>query len=285
MSDAELAARIRDHVRKLGGDAEIADALLAAARKAKLPIADACALIEVESTFRNVYGHDEVRNPIKSPPNGVLRVTAANYREYKRHRSNGEGTQGVGYGQLTLKEFQDRADRAGGCHKAAPNLLTSFRILREHEQSFGRNEGIAAYNTGPGARKSKQGRDYSAKVRNAASAWTKRLGVDGDAPIPYASRKIAPGASGTDVREFQRHLNKRLAARSLPTIGVDGAYGDTTERARHEVTKLLGFPASVVHRTGATPKVQTLVKEPSKRPKSYLETAKKRRREAKREGP
>jgi hypothetical protein len=283
VGQAQLAARIRDHIRKLGGDAEIADELLAASRKANLPLADACALIEVESTFRNVYGHDQVRNPIKSPPNGVLRVTAANYREYKRHRRNGEGSQGVGYGQLTAKEFQDRADKAGGCHKAGPNLVTSFRILREHQQSFGRDEGIAAYNTGPGARKSKQGRAYSAKVRGAAAAWAKRLGGNGDAPIPFASRKIGPGDSGSDVKEFQRHLNKRLAARSLPTIGVDGDYGQTTERARHDVTKLLGFPASVVHRTGATPRVQTLVKEPSRRPKSYLETAKKRRRKAERE--
>jgi peptidoglycan hydrolase-like protein with peptidoglycan-binding domain len=113
-------------------------------------------------------------------------------------------------------------------------------------------------------------------VRDVADDWARRLGPE---PIAYASRKIGPGDSGSDVEEFQRHLTKRLRARSLPTITADGDYGKQTERARREVTRLLGFPASVVHRDGATPRVQKLVKDPSKRPKSYLVTAKKRKKQ------
>lgn len=93
----------------------------------------------------------------------------------------------------------------------------------------------------------------------------------------YASRKIGQGDGGPDVEEFQRHLNRRLAARALQTIVADGDYGQKTERARDDVTHLLGFPLSVVHGDGATPRVQQLIKDPSKRPKAYLETAKKRK--------
>jgi hypothetical protein len=175
MDDAERIRRIRARVEHLGADAKVARRLVKAAREAKLPLADACALIETESGFRNVFGHDAVRNPIKSPPGGVLRVTHANYTDYKHHRDRGEGNQGVGYGQLTSKDFQDRADNAGGCDKPLPNLLTSFQILQSLEHSFGRNEGIAAYNTGPGNRKSQQGVNYSKKVRAAADEWAHRL--------------------------------------------------------------------------------------------------------------
>ncbi|HEX8744218.1 MAG TPA: hypothetical protein VF712_13895 [Thermoleophilaceae bacterium] len=91
MSDAQLTRRIRSRIHELSGDVEVAGVLIETARKANLPLADACALIQVESTFRNVYGHDRVRNPIKSPDGGVLRVTAANFREYKRHWTAARG--------------------------------------------------------------------------------------------------------------------------------------------------------------------------------------------------
>ena len=42
------------------------------ARRVRLPIALACAIVEKETGFRNVFGHDAVRNPVKSPPGGLL---------------------------------------------------------------------------------------------------------------------------------------------------------------------------------------------------------------------
>ena len=47
-----------------------------------LPVALACAVLEKETGFRNVFGHDAVRNPVKSPPGGLLAVTEDNYRQY-----------------------------------------------------------------------------------------------------------------------------------------------------------------------------------------------------------
>ena len=85
-----VAAAIRAH----GGRYE--DDIVREAQRFRVPASLVCAVIEVESSFRNVFGHDTVRNPIKSPPRGVRAVTEDSYRVYLRHRKLGEGSQGVG---------------------------------------------------------------------------------------------------------------------------------------------------------------------------------------------
>ena len=67
MNDTELTKRIRSRIDELGGDAEVAGVLLKAARAAKLPLADACGLIEVESGFRGeVIASIAVLNAVQS---------------------------------------------------------------------------------------------------------------------------------------------------------------------------------------------------------------------------
>jgi hypothetical protein len=100
----------------------------------------------------------------------------------------------------------------------------------------------------------------------------------------YATRKLVLGIGGPDVAEFQKHLNERLIARHLPTIETTGTYDMATERARDDVTLLLGFPLSVVHKDGATPRIQQFVKDPKQRPPKYIETAKKRKEAEEQEG-
>jgi hypothetical protein len=102
--------------------------LLAAVESAHIPLSYALALVEKESQFQNIYGHDAVRNPIKSPPGGVRRVTLVSYRAYKAYRRRGWGCQGVGPVQLTYFTLQDEADRIGGCHKPYPNMTVGFRL-------------------------------------------------------------------------------------------------------------------------------------------------------------
>lgn len=92
-----------------------------------------------------------------------------------------------------------------------------------------------------------------------------------------ASRTIKQGVSGADVADFQRSLNKRLAARKKPTIDADGEYGARTERARDIVLYDLGFPLGVCRGDGASKRVQALVRDPKKRPNTYLTTAVKRK--------
>jgi len=78
-------------------------------RRAGVPISAGFALIEGESNFTNVFGHDPVAN-IRGG-----KVTKERFLEYKRRRKAGQGMQGVGPPQLTWYEFQDRADALGGC--------------------------------------------------------------------------------------------------------------------------------------------------------------------------
>jgi hypothetical protein len=59
-ADPGLAAVIRAH----GGHFE--DLIIAEARRSNVPVSLVCAVAEAESSFTNVFGHDNVRNPIKS---------------------------------------------------------------------------------------------------------------------------------------------------------------------------------------------------------------------------
>ena len=73
--DPGLAAAIRAH----GGHYE--DIIVAEAQRSKVPVSLVCAVMEAESSFTNVFGHDGVANPIKSVrgrPNLV--VTEALYK-------------------------------------------------------------------------------------------------------------------------------------------------------------------------------------------------------------
>lgn len=128
--------------------------LLHAQATTRLPLSYALALVEKESAFKNVFGHDAVRNPIKGG-----KVTLIRYRAYKAYRQRGWGMQGVGPVQLTWYEFQDRADQAGGCHKPYASMCVGFQHLKELIQQHGKQAGAAAYN-GTGDAADAYGRDW-----------------------------------------------------------------------------------------------------------------------------
>lgn len=133
-----------------------------AARREGLPIAAAFVLSEKESGFSNVFGHD----PVASIRGG--KVTKKRYLWYKARRKQGLGMQGVGYTQLTWYEFQDRADRMGGCWKPRNQVKVGVSILAgyyKEERRRGRGvhaslqSAAARYNgTGPAA--AAYGRDF-----------------------------------------------------------------------------------------------------------------------------
>lgn len=134
------------------------------ARKTSLNIAQVAALLEKESGFQNVYGHDPVRNPIKSPARGMRAVTKRNYRLYKAARKAGLGMQGVGPVQLTWYEFQDQADKLGGCWIPRYSCLVGCRTLADNIRAKGGQwAGARAYN-GAGAAAMKYANDYSELV-------------------------------------------------------------------------------------------------------------------------
>jgi hypothetical protein len=137
----------------------VADEILAACNSTGLPLSYGLTLLEKESGFQNVFGHDPVRNPVKGG-----RVTQARYAEYKRHRKRGEGMQGVGYTQLTWFAYQDQADALGGCWRPYPNIVVGFRLIRNLTHVHGIQKGAARFNgTGPAA--DAYGRDFLARQR------------------------------------------------------------------------------------------------------------------------
>jgi hypothetical protein len=166
MDAKALQAEIERHFPR--ANREIASALLQAAHTTRLPLAAACALLEKESGFRHVFGHDPTRS-IPVAWRGQ-RVTRAKYLVYRAARKRGLGMQGVGPTQLTWFAFQDQADSLGGCWRLYPNLVVGFRHLRELTSTLGRERGAAAYN-GIGDAAEAYGRDYVQK----RAVWADRL--------------------------------------------------------------------------------------------------------------
>jgi hypothetical protein len=103
-----------------------------------LPLSDCLALVEKESGFRNVFGHDGTSS-IPDRWKGS-RVTWAKYRWYKLRRKS-KGAQGVGPCQLTWPGFRTTADADGGCHKPGPNMHVGFIVLRDHIANARAREG------------------------------------------------------------------------------------------------------------------------------------------------
>jgi hypothetical protein len=163
--------RIHDRIGGLGGEEEHTETLVAVAdkefRHADHPRSTAAGLCQLESGFRNIFGADSVRNPIKSQSNAhPLVVTEANYHKYLAYRHQGLGMQGVGWTQLTYFTFQDRADRLGGCWIVENQLIIGFGDLDALIRQYGLRDGLAAYNAGPGNRHSTVGQRYATLVIN-----------------------------------------------------------------------------------------------------------------------
>jgi hypothetical protein len=142
--------------------------IVAAAKRAGLPLPLACALVEQESSFRNVFGHDGVANPIKGG-----RVTRERFQRYRAFREQGLGAQGVGVTQLTFPPFQDRADALGGCWKVRHQLRVGFEELAKAIDQHGVRGGLAVYNAGKST--SPQGLEYAGKVLAREAKWKTKL--------------------------------------------------------------------------------------------------------------
>jgi hypothetical protein len=151
-----------------------------AARKAKLPITLAAALLSQESHGgRNEWGHDPTiftggYDPLRGKYWGAT-VTKAGYLAYRAERGpEGKGgQQGVGPTQLTYYGFQDIADKMGGAWKPLPNMIEGFTVLRQNVQSQGLRLGIALYN----GQLSPTTLAYADEVLKLEREWAAKLGV------------------------------------------------------------------------------------------------------------
>src|ERR687895_578180 len=120
MPSTTLVQRLRD------GGIVSPETAIAEATRARLRLPLACALLEKESSGgHNVFGHDPTIFV------GAGKVTRERYKEYRSRRvaSGNRLMQGVGPCQLTWWEFQDAADREGGCWRPEVNMRVGFRHL------------------------------------------------------------------------------------------------------------------------------------------------------------
>ena len=126
--DLALAVRAKRH------GARYSLRIVLECRRSGLPISAGFALIEKESGFRNVFGHD----PVQSIPRSWqgTTVTRRKYQTYKANRKAGRGMQGVGPPQITWYEYQDEADRLGGCWVPKHSIRMGMRILSDHRTRY-----------------------------------------------------------------------------------------------------------------------------------------------------
>ena len=209
--------------------------IVAEARRARLALPLACALVEQESSFRNVYGHDDVPNPVVKGS----RVTRETYLRYRAARDAGLGAQGVGVTQLTWPLYQDRADRLGGCWSVRNQLRVGFEVLADHIARHGVRGGLATYNAGKPT--SPAGLAYAAKVLEREKRWKRVLKAKPTAG-PGAPRTLRRGMHCRDVALLQRTLNRYYKRWGAPRLlDVDGDFQAQTELAYRRARLRLGL--------------------------------------------
>lgn len=137
-----MRRRLRLAIRARQAGAKHALLIAREADRAKLPYSVAYALVEQESDFQNVFGHDPTIFA------GAGAVTKEKVRAYLRRRGrHGQGgMQGVGLTQLTWWSTQDAAERAGGLHLPKYQLRIGFLSLAGLIRQHGRWGGFRRYN-------------------------------------------------------------------------------------------------------------------------------------------
>jgi hypothetical protein len=134
------------------------------ARRAKLPLSLAFALVEQESHFMNVFGCDH---------GSILcheDVTHDRVLQLVHHVINLHGvSNGVGLTQLTWIGFITAAERLGGAHRPKNQLRVGFELLAQLIDAHGTHGGLAAYNAGDPH--SAKGIRYAREVLARQARW------------------------------------------------------------------------------------------------------------------
>lgn len=152
--DLTLARRARRH------GARYCLRIIWEARRAGIPISLGFALVEHESAFRNICGHDPGGPHLGAPVTrrvvqDILRSSVSN---------------GIGLTQLTYKGYIREAERLGGAHRPKYQLRVGFQAIGNLIERYGEVDGIKRYNgDGPAAVR------YSQDVRAAAGRWHRYL--------------------------------------------------------------------------------------------------------------
>jgi hypothetical protein len=137
-------------------------------KDAQKPLALAFALIEQESDFKNVFGHDA---GAWRPDDGV--VTHAAVLELLRSVWLGGASNGVGLPQLTYPPFICRAEQRGGAHIPAHQLSVAFEDLASLIDTYGQDDALERYNAG--SPNTPKGIAYRRQVQARIPKWHRIL--------------------------------------------------------------------------------------------------------------
>lgn len=98
------------------------------------------ALVDQESGFRHIFGHD---NSFLAG----LPVTEERYRKLQRHIRAGGASNGVGFTQITYPTY---ITGHNGLWDKVNNLNFGFHLIAENIRQYGLEKGLAVYNGGAG---------------------------------------------------------------------------------------------------------------------------------------
>jgi hypothetical protein len=149
-----------------------AQAAVEAQAKGAKPILSQClAMLENESTGRNVFGGEGSACPVEWYEQDV---TEERYVVYRERRDRGMTPNGVGPTQITDPSLQIEAQELGGCWKPVHNMEVGFSFLHGLIEEHGAREGFRSYNgSGPAAIA------YAERAMRWAEIWHARFVAHG----------------------------------------------------------------------------------------------------------
>ncbi len=262
-SDSRLIEMVR------GAGFSFGPVIVAEAGREGVPLALALALVEQESTFRNIFGCDQGRR--KTVPWCHQHVTRDRVQALIAHVERGGTSNGVGLTQLTSIDLIRQAEAEGGAHTVDAQCRVGFRQLHGLIERHGELVGIGDYNGGEG----NPVLEYADHVIGLRAKWQARINhalsggaAPGDAAVHRDLMLTAPFTEGPDVRVLQRAIDAR--ARELPftdaRLGRDGQFGPHTLRASGRVAFALGLSddaCSVIKDGTVVQLTQQLIRHPS----------------------
>jgi hypothetical protein len=134
-----------------------------AAAQRRMSQALAFALVEQESTFQHIFGHDP-GGPFPGQP-----VTRSRYRQLVEHVRGGGTSNGVGLTQLTFPSFLTENP---GLWRRLANVKFGLGLISAAISAHGKRTGLAIYNGGEGNPQF----DYADEVIALEDKWRDRFG-------------------------------------------------------------------------------------------------------------
>jgi len=132
------------------------------AKRTGVGLSLAFALVEQESGFRHIFGHDY------GGPFPGLAVTRSRYRKLVAHIKRGGYSNGVGFLQITYPVYL--IEHPGLWRKRA-NLKFGLAVIKNYIKVYGERKGLGAYNGGP----SNPQWDYADLVIWRKRRWQRRF--------------------------------------------------------------------------------------------------------------